>query len=221
VRRHSQEPTSLNVVAVTPDGERTMLAYRGASPRYAPADLPHETVTTCDLLHVSGYVFLDTPQSDAALLAIDVARRGEIPVSLDLPVGPAEKCPEMVISALPLTDLLVVGVPEAASLVGAGSPEALASRLLALGVGTVALKLGAQGALIADAEGTVTEPACRVTAVDTTGAGDAFAAGAIAARLSEATLPELGRLANLCGAAAIGKRGAGSNMPSLSELGSI
>ncbi|MFE9654322.1 carbohydrate kinase family protein [Micromonospora sp. NPDC006431] len=218
VVRDPHEPTSLNVIGVTPDGERTMMAYRGANPRYSPAHLPEEAIAACDFLHVSGYAFLQAPQSLAAVRAIEVATANGVPVSLDIPVDPARREPATIRRLLRFTDLLVVGVPEAQQLVGTAEPAEACRRLCDLGAKTVALKVGRDGTIIATADELVELPGLSVRTVDTTGAGDSFCAGAIAATLAALPLAKIGAVANLLGAAAVEKPGAGRSLPTLDEL---
>src|SRR5699024_6494685 len=94
--------------------------------------------------------------------------------------------------AIPLTervlltcDPLIVNEHEAAEMLGGSTntPEILARELLALGPASVVVTLGAQGAVVADAEETIHLPAYPASTIDTTGAGDAFV-GAVAAELA-------------------------------------
>lgn len=105
---------------------------------------------------------------------------------------------------------------EAATATGETGPEAEArvvAALLAHGVRSVVLTVGARGALVADASGATRVPSPRVDAVDTTGAGDAFV-GALAYRLSEGDgLVQAARLAARVGAAAVRGSGAQPSYP--------
>lgn len=104
----------------------------------------------------------------------------------------------------------------AATATGETGPEAEArvvAALLAHGVRSVVLTVGARGAIVADASGATRVPSPRVDAVDTTGAGDAFV-GALAYRLSEGDgLVEAARLAARVGAAAVRGSGAQPSYP--------
>ena len=219
--RTGVEQTSLNIVVVTPDGERTMFACRGASAHLAPADVPRHVVARAEWLHLSGYALLEEPQRSAALAAISQAAENSVPVSLDLPVGPTLTQRERVLEALPGLRLLVVGRAEAQQLVEADHSVhdvELAERVLALGPGSVALKLGSAGAIIAVPGSATPVPSVPAQPVDTTGAGDAFCAGIIAGMLAGLDVRTSGRLAALCGAAATEARGAGRNLPTLDAL---
>src|SRR5699024_2452278 len=90
---------------------------------------------------------------------------------------------------LRLVDPLVVNEQEAEAVatglgiggaVDAWDPTAVAGALTEAGMSSVVITLGAAGAVVADSTGTHTTPAPRVTAVDTTGAGDAFTGGLVA-----------------------------------------
>lgn len=222
VRTVSEASTSLNVVAVTPDGERTMFACRGASARLTAADVPEAAIAASDWLHLSGYALMEDPQRSAALRALHVAHDSGVPTSLDLPVGPSASARDVVLEAAQRLHLLILGEPEAAELLRDGdvasSRVSLVSALRRLGPTVVALKLGSAGALLVDDEGVVAVPSVAVKALDTTGAGDAFSAGLIAGLTARLSLAEAGELASICGAAAVTLRGAGRNMPRLEDL---
>ncbi|MBZ0213531.1 MAG: bifunctional hydroxymethylpyrimidine kinase/phosphomethylpyrimidine kinase, partial [Nitrospirae bacterium] len=116
-------------------------------------------------------------------------------------------------------DVLTPNQTEAALLVGrADAPEALCDALLARGVGTIAMTLGASGSLVATPSGKVHVPSIRVDAVDTTAAGDAFN-GALALFLAQGEPLELAvAMANRAGALAATRPGAQASLPSMAEL---
>lgn len=220
VRRCPDEGTSLNIVAVTPDGERTMLAYRGASARLTPESAPAD-LGGVRHLHISGYALLADPQRSAAVAAARHARAAGVPVSLDVPVDAAGSAPATLLDFLSLVDVAVLGTDEARRLTGAGEDAAAARAVAEHGPGMVALKRGAGGALIL-AEGRLVEiPAPPVTAVDSTGAGDSFCAGLIAGLLRGADAGQAGLLATACGAAAVTVRGAGASLPGSREAAAV
>src|SRR5699024_4239510 len=90
---------------------------------------------------------------------------------------------------LRLVDPLVVNEQEAEAVatglgigesVDTAGPASVAGALTEAGISSVVITLGSAGAVVADSAGTRTTPAPRVTAVDTTGAGDAFTGGLVA-----------------------------------------
>jgi ribokinase len=167
--------TGTCVVLVEPGGERTMLPDPGAN------DGPLGPAPDGDHLHVVGYVLLRDGPRESALAAIEQARDAGIPVSVD-PSSWALLRP----GAMPVVDLLLPNEREAAVLAGDDEPERAARALAGRAAREVVVKLGAAGALWTDGIELIRVPAEAVAVADTTGAGDAFAAGLLSARLAGA-----------------------------------
>lgn len=102
---------------------------------------------------------------------------------------------------------------------GSAPPEAAASSLLDLGARTAVIKLSASGALeLAEGAAPLRRPALPVaTVVDPVGAGDAFAAGYIAARLEGLDGAAALELGNACGASAVATLGDQTGLPTRAE----
>lgn len=118
---------------------------------------------------------------------------------------------------LPHTGLLFTNEDEARMLTGAADAVAAAKRLCAAGAGCVALKLGAAGCRVFAPEGEWDVPAFAVPAVDTTGAGDCFAGGFLAALERGLPYPEAARIANAVGALNVQSLGSTSGLRSWEE----
>jgi ribokinase len=160
-------PTGTCIVLVSPGGERTMLPDPGANTALSPDNLPAEAFAAGDILHVSGYSLMRPGSRGAALMAMDRAREAGMLISVD-PASAALLIddPAFLHRARPV-DLLLPNADELAAL-GGDLP----------GVKEFAVKLGRDGARWSDGLKKVTTKAVRVDEViDTTGAGDAFAAG--------------------------------------------
>lgn len=204
IARDPESPTGTCVVIVDPDGERTMLPDPGANDRLAPGDVPVDLFIPGAHLHVSGYSLLRDGSRAAALLALSTAREVGMTVSVDMssaaPLAAASA--ENFLAWVGPADIGFANLDEASVLTG----EAVASRAaqaLAGVFGLAVVKVGDRGALAADAAGgTWSAPASMVEAIDTTGAGDAFAAGFLAAWTAGAAPEEaLERGATLAGRA--------------------
>jgi ribokinase len=126
------------------------------------------------------------------------------------------------VALAPLIDLLVVNEGEAERLGGTGEPETVAAALRFAGAGAVALTLGARGSLFADATRFIHTPAVVAPAIDTTGAGDAFA-GVLVGGLYHRQLPPPAALAAATAAAAltVQRPGAASAFPTRAEIEAI
>jgi sugar/nucleoside kinase (ribokinase family) len=175
-------PTGTCLVLVGPDGERTMLPDPGANVALAPGDLDSDLLRAGDHLHVAGYALVREGPRAGALAAVSSAKAAGASVSLD-PSSAALLSEGLLRLVRGSVDLLLPNADEAAALSGVSDPEA-AALALAVASPEVVVTLAEGGALWTDGAEVVRAPADpEVAVVDSTGAGDAFAAGFIAARL--------------------------------------
>ena len=212
-------PTGTCVVLVGPDGERSMVPDSGANDRLAKADLPDDVLVEGAHLHLTGYTLVRDGSRAAGREAIARARELGINVSVD-PSSAALLTPAFM-DELSGVGLLMPNAEEAAVLSGEEEAER-AAHALAARVPEVVVTLGPAGALWTDGVS-----ACRVETkreragpigrgeggapLDTTGAGDAFAAGFLVARLSGAGPQEALRAG--CRIAAVAVRTPGARPP--------
>ena len=219
--RDPQVGTGLIFLPVTPNGERTMYSYRGANARLQPQEITPQLFQDVALLHISGYALLQSPQKDAAWRAVELAEARGIPVTLDLGVEPAAVLGPELERLLGKLDLLVLGEQEALLVAKQPELDAALDFLLACGVKTIGLKLGARGCLLVTPARRVSLPGFKVETIDTTGAGDAFSAALIHGRLNGLSLEARGLLANAFGAVATTVWGGGAALPPLSAVKSL
>lgn len=146
------------VVSIAAAGDRTMASDRGTAPELSPHDLD-EAWFDCDVLHISGYALLREPIASAAVTGARLARAHGARVSLDVSSSSLVDGPFRERSRALAPDLTFATEPEQDA-VGALETEWV-------------LKRGARGL----SAGGRDYPALPVDVVDTTGAGDALAAG--------------------------------------------
>jgi ribokinase len=181
-------PTGTCLVLTGPNGERTMAPDAGANDALAEDDLDAELLGERGHLHVSGYSLLRTGSRPAARAAIGLASRSGMTVSVD-PSSSALLSADFLENAEG-AGLLLPNASEAHALTGHTGPEA-AARALAEGFGEIVVTLGPGGALWTNGEEVLWAGAEPVEAVeDSTGAGDAFAAGFLSARASGSSTAE-------------------------------
>jgi ribokinase len=172
-------------------------------------DVPSGLMRRARHLHIGSWFLLDHLRPDApGLLA--AAREARLTTSLDPNWDPAERWDDGLRESLPWLDLVFPNEAELTRIVGTDDPETAAvalarsGRLGVAGPGSgpmVVVKRGAEGAFAATADGVVARVgAYPVTALDTTGAGDAFDAGFLASWLDGAAPIEALRAGAVAGA---------------------
>ena len=169
VSERREQPTGLAIVCVSPDGDNLIVVAPGANASLGPGDVARHAAALdgADLLLLQLEIPLETVVA-AARLGAD---RGAL-VVLNAAPAPAVDVPADLLAAV---GGLVVNEGEAAAL-GGGDPRHAVTRLRALGPRAVVVTLGGAGCVVGDEHGVTTLPAHRVPVVDTTGAGDSFAA---------------------------------------------
>jgi sugar/nucleoside kinase (ribokinase family) len=198
--------TGTIVSLVEPNGQRSMLADRGANLALRPEDVPAPPAG--GHLHLSGYTLLDPGPRVAGLAALAAAVAGGCTVSVDpASTGPlADYGVDRWLDDTAAATVLLPNADEARLLTGCTDP-ADAARALADRHPVVAVTLGADGALWATRDELVHRPAHDTVVVDTTGAGDAFASGLLAAWLQATDVDPAAALdAGLARAAAVVRR---------------
>jgi ribokinase len=161
--------TGVVVSLVGADGDRSMASDRGVAPSFSPDELDAAWLE-CDVLHVSGYALLRDPVSLTALLAARLARERGARVSVDVAAWTEIRA----FGAVAFRDLLDAIAPDVLFATEA-EWEMLGGAYLTAPVGV--LKRGARGVTIATADARLDLAPLAADVVDTTGAGDALAAG--------------------------------------------
>ncbi|MBB5960035.1 sugar/nucleoside kinase (ribokinase family) [Saccharothrix tamanrassetensis] len=172
-----ENATCCVVVLVDETGQRSMLPDRGANARFSPEDLDAGLLVGARHLHLSGYVLLDATSRAAGPAVLRAARAAGLTTSVD--PQSAALIYDGFLDDVRGVDLLLPNTEELVALTGSPEP-ASASALLDV-VGAVAVTAGAGGASWVDRDGVVSVPALPVDCVDSTGAGDAFDGGLLAA----------------------------------------
>jgi sugar/nucleoside kinase (ribokinase family) len=208
--------TSATVVLVDSGGERTFLHLPGANGRVRLEELEEEVIFGGRALHVAGALVMPELDGGPTAAVLTQAKARGLTTSLDT-VWDATGRWERLLPSLPHLDLFVPSLAEGSAITGQPEPESVAAWLRERGVGTVALKLGADGCFVAseEFEGYVAAPA--VTAIDGTGSGDAFAAGLLYGHLAGWPFERAAALGNAAGALASTAVGAVEGVRGLQE----
>lgn len=189
--------TGTSLVLVTPDHERTMCTYLGACRELRMEDVLEPPIQQADVLYVTGYNWDTSNQREVVHRAAEVARRAGRMICLDVS-DPflVKRYREELLPWIPgRVDLLFGNRDELLTLTEAIDDQAILTKANTLAP-TVVMKTGKDGCVIALQGEIIRVPATETFVRDTTGAGDAFAAGFLFALLQGKTLPQCGELAN-------------------------
>lgn len=174
-------PTSATILNVRPNGDRPALHVRGASDHFdVPASL-YDQVFDAPIIHLGGAGLLRKLDGERSRALLAEAKARGRTVTFDLIAANAETL-GIVQPLLPFIDYFMPSIEEARDMSGRKTPEDCASFYLDRGAVCCVLTLGGDGAFYAHRDGVrLRVPAYDIKVVDTTGCGDAFDAGFIAA----------------------------------------
>ena len=221
IQRTSTAMTGLLYINVTRNGQRTFFGSRGANCFVEPQPKHSEVLKTAQAVSLMGYSFLDPGPEKAADQLMRAIHTNGGWVSLDVGMEPSQKIPRKILRVLPRVDLLFASNEEATALTGRRSPREAFRTLQREGAREVVMKLGKRGCLVTERDELRTVPAFAVRVVDSTGAGDAFTAAFLQARLRGWPNLQSALLANAAGAVAASVVGAGDNAPSVKAIAQL
>ena len=194
----STSPTGRVLSIITPDAERTMFTYLGAAAETTPDDIRAEFFSDAAVVHIEGYLLFNTELMMAALAA---AKEAGADVSLDLAsytvVEAARTHLDKIVDES--VDILIANEDEARAFTGRDD-DATALEALAQRASIAILKVGARGSYIAYKGDVIDVDAGGAGGVvDTTGAGDLWAAGFLYGLVNGYSMEHCGRIASACG----------------------
>ena len=206
---HSGAPTARCLIMVTPDGQRTMNTYLGACVSLGTADIDAALVAAAAVTYLEGYLF-DPPEAQAAFrAAADAAHAAGRKVALSLSDSFCVHRHRAAFRDLVdgHIDILFANEAEITALYETNT-FAEAAAWARRDVGLAALTRSEAGSLIIAGGETVEVAAAAASVIDTTGAGDAYAAGFLAGLTAGKPLAECGRLGSVAAAEVISHYGA-------------
>jgi sugar/nucleoside kinase (ribokinase family) len=215
VERSSRLKTGVTLSLTTP-GDRAMLTYPGTIGALESAAVDPRWLEQARHVHVASY-FLQAALAAGLPELLARARRAGTTVSLDTGWDPAERWDGGLQATLAEVDLFLPNETEALNISGQASVWAALAELAGR-IPTVAVKLGAEGAIARSGAEMAQVPAIAVEVVDTTGAGDSFDAGFVYGYLQGLPLARCLELGALCGGLSTRAAGGTTAQPSLEEI---
>ncbi len=169
-------PNARCLSLITPDSERTLRTDLGAAATLAPDEISTKDFSGCRHAHIEGYLLFNR---DLMMAVLKSAKAAGCSISLDLASFEVVNATKDVLPAIldEYVDMVFANEEEAAAFTGGSDPQAMTRALAAL-CETAVVKVGADGAWLSNGSDPVHVPAIPgITPVDTTGAGDYWAAG--------------------------------------------
>ena len=189
--------TTLAFVALDEHGDRSFSFARkpGADTQLAATDLPKDIIANSKVFHVGSLSLTDEPARSATIEALEMAKDAGAIISYDPNYRDslwtsADAASVQMRSILHYMDLVKISAEECPLVTDFSEPEDAAKALLDAGVSVVVVTLDADGAFVATKDGSGIVESFRVKAVDTTGAGDSFWGGFLAAFCESGKKPE-------------------------------
>lgn len=202
-------PTARCIILVTPDGQRTMNTYLGACVNFGPEDVLADVVQSAKVTYMEGYLFDPPAAQEAFRTAARIAHEAGRKVALSL----SDKfCVDRHrVAFLDLVrghiDILFANEDEICALYQTADFDH-AARLVAADTHFSVLTRSEKGSVIIQDQQRIVIDSVRTQVIDTTGAGDAYAAGFLAGWTSDRTLAECGRLGSVAASEVISHYGA-------------
>lgn len=187
---HSSTPSGTARAMISPDGERTFATHLGAAVELYANLLKKEIFEGWDYCYLEGYLI---PNQELVRKTIELARQAGCKIAIDLAsYNVVEANRDFLLEILPQIDIVFANEEEAKSLTNSTPEESL--EFIAKNCEIAVVKIGKRGSLIKRGSEKVTVAANKVNAIDTTGAGDMYAAGFMAGLINGLSLENCGKL---------------------------
>jgi sugar/nucleoside kinase (ribokinase family) len=212
-------PTGRCLIVVTPDAERTMNTYLGSSEFFGPEDVDGDLIASAKVTYLEGYLFDRSEAQEAywkaSRIAHDAGRRVSLTLSDTFCVERHKQAWRSLVADQ--VDILFANEGEAMALYDVDTVEEAIDRVKAE-VEVAAITCGPKGSLVVN-QGEVVEVAAHPVehVVDTTAAGDLYAAGFLFGFTTDRSLERCGRLGSVAASAVLGHTGARPGL-SLAQL---
>ena len=206
--RSGDGSTGICLVLITPDSERTLCTFLGISRELGPDDVDLEALRASRYLYVTGYLWDTDSQKAAVLRAMEAAKKAGVKVALSLsdPFCVNRHRSDFLEITSRYVDLLIGNHEEAQALMGVENPTD-AIRAMAPYCDLAVVTMGSRGALLREGDRLVETVAHKIHPVDSTGAGDMYAAGLLYGLTHGLSLEKTGELASYVAAQVVAKLG--------------
>lgn len=213
-----QVSTSAVVVLINDKGERVFLYYGGSNDQFSCEYVDFSQIDECKLVHVGGtYLMPGFDGSGAAEVFMQAHSKNKM-TSMDVTWDTTGRWLDVIAPCLKHLDFFMPSYNEAKEITQKQKPEDIAGFLTDRGVKNVVIKLGKEGSYVKGQQEEFYMEAYDVDVVDTTGAGDSFAAGFLTGVVRNWSLRECARFASAVSAHCIQHLGATTGIPGFDDV---
>ena len=222
LKADDQVQTSASVVLLDASGERSFLHCVGTNAVFSIDDVDFDVIDECDLVFVTGTYLMD--RFDGAETAAFLKKCKEMGKTtfLDVCWDAKGRWSALLDEAMPYIDYFMPSIDEAVEIAGLKDkdPDPIADIFMQKGAKNVVIKMGKKGAylrLAGQDKGTIYPTLSKVKPVDTTGAGDSFCSGFLAAFARDRSPEECADFANAVGSLCVTAKGATTGIRTYEE----
>jgi sugar/nucleoside kinase (ribokinase family) len=194
----SSSPTGRVLSIITPDAQRSMFTFLGASSEAHPHEITEKCFEDAAIVHIEGYLLFN---EDLIAAALKAAKSAGALISLDLASFTVVEASKMILKDIvsDFVDILIANEDEAQAFTGY-TDDIKAISAMAQNTTIAALKVGKRGSFISHKEKTIKiEPIGDGGVLDTTGAGDLWASGFLFGLVNGYSFEKCGKLGSACG----------------------
>ena len=205
------DQSSASVLMIDTTGERSFFHCKGTNAVFSEKDIDYSVVDKCDMVFVTGSFLMDTFDGEETMKFLKRCKEMGKTTFLDVCWDAQNRWGELLDMSMPYIDFLMPSIDEAVCIAKEEDPEKIADVFMAKGAKNVIIKLGSKGSFLrkeGEEKGTVYPPFYIENPVDTTGAGDSFCSGFLAAYAMGKSEEECMVFANATGAHCVMAKGA-------------
>lgn len=214
--------TSASVLMIDPGtGERSFFHCVGANGVLSESDINYDAVDKCDMVFVTGSFIMDTFDGEETMKFLKRCKEMGKTTFLDVCWDASGRWGELLDMSMPYIDYFMPSIDEAVCIAKEEDPDSIADVFVSKGAKNVIIKLGSKGSYLrkeGESKGTIYPPFYIENPVDTTGAGDSFCSGFLAAYAMGKTEEECMVFANATGAHCVMERGATTGIKPYADI---
>ena len=216
----SDTQTSASVLMIDQSGERSFFHCKGTNSTFSEKDIDYTIIDKCDAVFVTGTFLMNTFDGEETMTFLKKCKEMGKTTFLDVCWDAEGRWGKILDMCMPYIDFLMPSIDEAVCIAGKEDPDCIADIFVSKGAKNVIIKLGSKGSYLrkeGEAKGEIFPPYYVENPVDTTGAGDSFCSGFLAAFARDMELRDCMLFGNATGSFCVTAKGATTGIKTYEE----